>query len=725
MSSEQTNSNPAQAVSRPPVPPMQQTAITPAEIMRILLARMWMIVGFTIGISIIFIGLFFVLRTTSPEYTSEAYVEARMQASVGLWGVREMLPRKEILAMETAGVSAILNSETFFGDVLTRKEVQSSAWARNRMPDKRVEALKKSFSATPIRDTAYVKLVMRAATPDDARNILNEILSQFEKNIKDDAIGSLQNVRTSLEASKKKLESDQTEVQLSIQALTRGETVPPGWQGGGQTVVSQKMQILSEELVRLEAVNSQLLLEREQLVKQRDEGGLEQVVMLLEQDPVILGLRNQIMILEQNEAQALGRYGDKHQEVLKIRDAIKSARLQLKDRQAKMTENYTQQLINDNVRQIQLISEQLSETKKNYDLASEQQRELDRKAITYAEKIRLSETIAKQLAETQKSIDEIQIQIRSQDNLRAVIKQRANQPTEMSFPKLPMFIFGGVVLGLMTGCGLAFLLELLNDTVRTPTDVRRYLNVPLLGIVPEHEGDDSEELAKILVSRPTCITSEYVRQARTNLLFSAPADTLKTLLFTSCQAESGKTTMATCLAVSLAQENKKVLMIDANFYRPNLNKLFPGSGVEGLSNYLTDQNSLADIIHQTDIKNLSVIYSGPKPPNPTGLFSSIRMIELLQSQRELYDYVIIDGPPSLIVLDAKVLSSLVDGTIPVVFAEEESRGMVNRMIRELRQMKANVIGVMLNGVVNRKGGYFKEAFKTYHNYVEVDSSTES
>ncbi|MBN2063603.1 MAG: polysaccharide biosynthesis tyrosine autokinase [Sedimentisphaerales bacterium] len=721
MSSEQSP-NQAALVNRVPMAqPQQQMAITPAEIMRILMARMWLIILVTSGIFILFVGLFFALRSSAPEYTSEAYVEAKTQASVGLWGVREMLPRKEILAMETAGVSAILNSDAFLSDVLTRKNVQSSNWAKGLMPDKRVEALKKKFSAVPIRDTAYIRLVFKAGTAEDAQNILNELLQQFEKNIMDDATGALSNLRASLEQNKKKLESDQTEIQLAIQALTRGENVPPGWQGGGMTVVGQRMQILSEEMVRLEAVLGQLNLERQQLSEQQQAGGLEQIALLLEQDPVALGLKKQIMDLEQYEAQKMARFGDKHPEVVDIRDAIQSAKYQLADRQAKMSENYTGQLINDNARQIQLVTEQLTETKRNYDLSASQQRDLDQKALVYTEKMRLGQKVADQLVDLQKSIDEINAQVRSKDNQRAIVKNKANLPTEMSFPKLPMFVAGGLVLGLMSGCGLAFLLELLNDTVRTPTDVRRYLNVPLLGLVPEYDQGDIDDLARILISRPSCITSEFIRQARTNLLFSAPADTLKTLLFTSCQAESGKTTMACCMAISLAQENKKVLLIDANFYRPALRNIFPAPGTEGLSNYLTGQNSVADVIHKTEIENLSVLYSGPKPPNPAGLFGGEYMAQLLKSQRAVYDYVIIDGPPSLIVLDSRVISSQVDGTIAVVFAEEESRGMVNRMVRELKQMKANIVGILLNGAQYRKGGYFKEAYKTYHDYVESDT----
>lgn len=723
MSSEQTPNQAAMTVRAPMAQAQQQMAITPAEIMRILLARMWLIAGLTIGVFVIFLGLFFVLRQTAPEYTSEAYVRAQAQASIGQWGVRESQERKEIIAMQTAQVSAILNSDAFFGDVLKRSEVQRSSWAARLSPDKRIDGLRKNFSATPMRDTALVKLVFKAATPEETKEILDRILTQFEVNVIDDAKGSLNSLKTSLTTSMSNIESLIVQAENGIKTLTGDSDVPPGWQGGGMTVVSQEIQILNEEIIRLEVVLSQLGDERQQLLAQQEAGGLEQITLMLEQDPVALGIKQQIMSLEQLEAQKLGRFGEKHPEVIDIRDAIKSAKYQLADRQKQMSENYTGQLINDNARQIVLITNQLAGSKEKYNRVKERQIVLDRKALDYAKLTSQRDRLTEQLAKMRESLDQITTQINSNDNLMAVVYSKANVPTELSFPKLPMFVAGGVVLGLMAGCGLAFLLELLNDTVRTPTDVRRYLNVPLLGLVPEYDQGDVDDLAKILISRPSCITSEFIRQSRTNLLFSAPSDSLRTLLFTSCQAESGKTTMACCMAISLAQDNKKVLLIDANFYRPALKGIFPSASVSGLSNYLTGQDSIAEVIHDTEVPNLSVMYSGPKPPNPAGLFGGKYMVELIRSQRDAFDYVIIDGPPSLIVLDARVISSIVDGTVAVVFAEEESRGMVNRMIRELKQMKANIVGVLLNGAQYRKGGYFKKTYKTYHDYVEGETES--
>ena len=725
MSSEQAKPPVSPMPMRPPMAMQsQQSAITPADIFRILQTRMWMIIWITIAFCVFFVGLFLVLQKTSPEYTSEAYMECRMASSIGAWGVSQMLPRKEIIAMRTQEVSAQLNSDAFIGTVLAnRREVQESDWASKIPADRRERELKDSFSASPIRDTAYVKLSFKASTPDEAQKILNEILIQYENNLESSATSALDRTLKSLNDSEVGLKSELAKVNSNLETLTGNNTIPPGWRGGGQTVVNNEIRIYNEEIIRLNSVLNQLKQEKELLLLQKNETGtLEQVAIAMESDPVIVGLNNQILGMKQELARLMGQFGEKHPEVAELSDRISAAEGQLMAHQEKLTASYTNQAISNIDRDIQVYSTQLEESVKAYEVAEEQQRMLDQKAIQYQDLLRDSEMLSQRLADVQKKIADVKVQKNSQENIDAIVNQRANKPIEISFPKLPMFVFGGFILGLMSGGGLAFLLELLNDTVRTPTDVRRYLNVPLLGLVPEYEDDDVDDLPKIMLTRPSCITSEFIRQTRTNLLFSAPAEELKTILITSCQAESGKTTMASCLSISLAQEGKKILLIDANFYRPELQKLYPGGSPEGLSNYLIAQKDFDEVVHKTDVENLSVMYSGPKPPNPTALFSGERMRDLLSVQREKYDYIIIDGPPSLVVLDAKVISSLVDGTIPVVLAEEDSRGMVSRMIRELKYMKAEIIGVLLNGVVSRKGGYFKKAFKTYHDYVEVSEN---
>ena len=155
----------------------------------------------------------------------------------------------------------------------------------------------------------------------------------------------------------------------------------------------------------------------------------------------------------------------------------------------------------------------------------------------------------------------------------------APEPLEMSFPKIVIFLPAGMMLGLMLGIGLAFLIELLNDMVRTPKDVARYLRIPLLGIIPEAADDpmidDHEiDLCHIVRQAPYSVSGEAYRQFRTNLRLSNNGALKKVLLIGSCNAGDGKTAVAANLASILAGENNKVLVIDANLWQPGLHKVF-------------------------------------------------------------------------------------------------------------------------------------------------------
>jgi capsular exopolysaccharide synthesis family protein len=196
------------------------------------------------------------------------------------------------------------------------------------------------------------------------------------------------------------------------------------------------------------------------------------------------------------------------------------------------------------------------------------------------------------------------------------------------------------------------------------------------------------------------------------------------MLITSGNAADGKTTVATNLAITFVAKNEKVLLIDANFRRPGLQKILPcapagDSEIKslnfGLSNFLMGQCGY-EVIRPNSIEGLDIIASGPMPSNPAELLAGPRMQELVNEQREVYDYIIIDSPPILLVSDAKVLSKIADATILVLNAATTSRGSAQRALYELRAISANVVGCVLFAVKAMKGGYFREQFKSYRKY---------
>jgi capsular exopolysaccharide synthesis family protein len=221
--------------------------------------------------------------------------------------------------------------------------------------------------------------------------------------------------------------------------------------------------------------------------------------------------------------------------------------------------------------------------------------------------------------------------------------------------------------------------------------------------------------------------SECYRQFRTNLKLSGSGELHKALLITSGKAGDGKTSIAVNMTATLIAEDKKVLFIDANFRRPSTATLFPRTEADGavaehvdfgLSNYLMGQCEYDDVVRPSGIEGLDIIDSGPLPSNPAEILGSANMSKLLEKSRQLYDYVVIDGPP-LLVSDAKILAVQVDGTIMVFNAAITRRGAAQRILRELRNINANIIGSVLLGVRSMKGGYFNEVYRSYQAYQQI------
>ena len=256
------------------------------------------------------------------------------------------------------------------------------------------------------------------------------------------------------------------------------------------------------------------------------------------------------------------------------------------------------------------------------------------------------------------------------------------------------------VLGLLVGSAIAFVLEYLDDTVKSPADVEELLGLPTLGAISMMPGGKNRpamyRLAALLY--PQSPVAEAYRTVRTNIEFASLDRPLGTLLVTSGAPHEGKTVTAANLAVLFAQAGRSVLLVDTDLRRPTLDTLFRVKNEGGLTTLLrSDEATLESVAHETEQPNLRLLTTGPLPPNPADLLGSKRMKALVARLRKEADLVIFDSPPLRIVTDAAVLSSLVDATVLVVRAGQ-SRGAEVRHGREMLKPNVAVLGVVLNGI---------------------------
>jgi capsular exopolysaccharide synthesis family protein len=456
-----------------------------------------------------------------------------------------------------------------------------------------------------------------------------------------------------------------------------------------------------------------------------------QVEHQIETDPVMLMLAQQLALTEATLASRLVKFGEDHRVVRQTQEMINEIRAKRQSRKAEIAEQTRQANLRNAQDGMVILMDRLEELERMRKEAAAQKQDLDLARVQYAQRQTIRDERREMLDTIKAQIESYRIIHDDPETPKVLPVGPAPEPLEVSSPRWEFYFPGGTALGLMFGVGLAFLLELLNDLVRTPRDVARYLHIPLLGVIPDAAEDGQVrdiDLYHVIRQAPYSMISESYRRFRTNLKLSSSSESLKVLLVSSGMAGDGTTSVAVSLAVTLAAENKKVLLVDANFRRPGLQTVFSKgetgdseSGLTrfGLSTLLTGQCSYGDALRSNIIEGLDVIESGVLPSNPAELLGSRQMEQLIKERRNSHDYVIIDTPPVLLVSDAKVLARLVDGTVLVFNAGATRRGAAQRTIQELITVNATVIGCVLFAVRAMKGGYFREQFKSYREYQKL------
>jgi succinoglycan biosynthesis transport protein ExoP len=297
------------------------------------------------------------------------------------------------------------------------------------------------------------------------------------------------------------------------------------------------------------------------------------------------------------------------------------------------------------------------------------------------------------------------------NNFRIV--DRASTPAGPIEPNVPRNLLFALVLGLASGVGLAFLLEGLDNTVRTTEQAQVFSSLPSLGMIPlgsrsAREGPNpkrlviatSKESVELVTQvRPQSQMAESYRALRTSLLLSNLGAPPKVIMVTSALPQEGKTTTSINCAVVLAQKGVRVLLIDADLRRPSIHKTLGMGPHSGLSNVLTGSTTLEQAITRTAIlPNLFVLPAGTPPPNPAELLASTNMRDVLAELSGQYDHIVIDTPPSLSVTDAVVLSPRADAVVLVIRSGQTTKTALRRSRDILMQVNAKVVGVLLNAV---------------------------
>ena len=604
--------------------------------------------------------------------------------------------------------SALSGIKTFFTGLFTSSDAKGSASdAVGSQPEKTkadiiANSIKAGIVVSPVQESRLLYISYRSENPEFARLVANTIVTAYMEELMAIKLNSsgyaIKWMTEKADTEKAKLARSEKALQAFMKEhdiITVEDRI---------AIVPQKLVDITGRLTAAETRRKELETVRIQIDKLRRTDEEAETIPLLAKDKTLQSLRSQILKSEQNIKELSQKYGEKHPLMIKARADVKI----LREKKKQEIKKSIQSIRNE----YELASQNEESTRRLLERTKNEALNLNEKFIQYG--------ILKREVDTNMAMyDALSTRIKEQGVTEETQKVNVWATEEAEFPGSPIKpkkmrnILLGAILGLFGGVGLAFFLEYLDNTVKDPDDLEMRTGTSVLGVIELYTNKDNKnvELASSTDTKSTF--AECFKALRTSVLLSSADRPPKRLLVTSMSAKEGKTTIAANLAATLAMSENTVLLVDADMRRPSIHKVFEVPNSKGLSSYLAGA-AKEKIIHKIDEMGLSVIPSGPVPPNPSELLTSGKLKSLLQTLDEKFDFIIIDSAPVMGATDSLLLSKAVDGTIIVGRAGQTTYDLLGKGLKSFKEIESPVLGMVINAMDMKKSEY--QYYYGYYNY---------
>lgn len=685
-----------------------------------------------ISIAVLFVFLMgasvagtYLVQKYAPAYPSEAYFEVLPPKGQELIGEDRFLApemMKQIIATEANKLRQL----SLLLRVVEQPEIKATRYYEWYESDagKAARGMKDDLSVGQQGDTYFIRVGIATRYAKESRLIIEKLVEQHSKEYraagqdeKRDQINALQNERDQLEAEliekRRALENFQIQTGIPTQNEQRVER-------------ERFIQDLKREITDIE---SQVAVAQKEFDSVRDMPASllpldARHKLMIDADPILRYYQSQIESIDIELRAALNIVGPGHRSIRVIRERQAGFRDKAVARREEMISKVRESQYESLQQGLALARAELLQRQNQLVQAQAEQRNLEANAQRLSQMQSEISRLEEQLRQVDNALRQSQALARDPTRDRLVLRQMPELALSPSRPSWPLYMVGGFIFAAAVAFGQAFLREFMDTGVRTPIDVARYGQLSVLGSVPlldDEEATDVEEIEEAVLKAPRSLVAEAFRKIRTNLQYAGALETQRTILVTSPRPEDGKTSIAINLAATLANAGQRVLLIDCNFRRPGIRPQFPSSRADGLSNVLVGYAKLADVVAPTEQQNLSIMTTGRMPPTPAELLGSAAMRAMLKEALESFDRVIMDGPPALLISDATVLAAEVDGVILVTRSDRNRRGEIRRARDMLVNMGAHVFGAILNGVRARAGGYFRQQYREFYDYMSDET----
>ncbi len=719
---------------------VESTTALQVDYLGLILRHLWLTVSVVL---IAMLGTFFYLRTIAPLYRATALVDldtespnvlgsmsAGIDQQIGSRGARELRLNFEsqyrviggrAVAEDVANRLALREDASFLGlsDVKSPVELRAALAKADA-----AAVVMGAITIEPVFESSLVRIHARASSPKIATQMANTVaevyIDQRVKRRLDVSESSAVWLRQQYEDLGKQLTASESAVydfrkERNILSISLDDK---------QNLTGEALGALSAQLFQAEsdARGLRVAAEQHRLVK-TDEALLDAAVQGVISSELIEGLKVRLVDLTVERTRLEATYLDGHPQLASVKQQLTEVR--------SMLLREVRNSIRAVEAQLAQAEKRVSELRAQLDQTRSEALAMGQDELTYNNLVSAAAADRDLYRMIERRLKEVEMARMLQQN-RVAIVERATEDRVPVYPRVGFSMLAAFALGLLLAFVLAYLVEVMDTSVRSVGELERLIGVTALGFLPNitrgtgsrrssrapAKGEDFER-DTFVIDFPKSTMAESCRSIRTNLIFMGSEQPLRSILVTSAGPREGKTTASVSLAAVMAQSGSTVVIVDGDMRKPRLHKVFGLDGTLGLSSVLMGEASLDEVIQATRVPGLYLIPCGSVPENPAELLQSDRFRELIAELAERFGMVVFDSPPVVPVTDAAIIGAAVDGVVLVARSGSTRREMIARAVDLLRGVNANLLGVVLNAIDvegRRRGGYYYYYYRHYGEY---------
>lgn len=684
-----------------PVPIAQASQPTPSDLFRrywlVILASRWLVIN-TAAIALT-AGILYAFRAT-PIYEANGQIQINPESG-GLLGPQNSI---SLLGRDTEYLQTqyrILNSRTLLEKVVNKLRLDEDPRYREQ-PD-RPQALSKDIKITPVRLTRLIMISCQHPDPTRAKEIVNAVMDLFMSDNQTQksqlASESVRQLKVEVQQTEKeltKLSQDMQDYRVKNDAASLDDRV--------NMIAASLMR--ARDLVEVRGVSAREASQLAQEAEAWDKDGKPMANFpAIAQDMEVARAKATLGDHQSQFASITNRYGPKHPQFQSMLGSIESDQSRLRAEttrafQALRAKANLEKSNLDNARTNLLEAEagvkKLNELRVGYEVLFRKRERAEAMYQILLGKQKEFGLSANELVQNMRVVDYAQV------------------PPLPVKPRKPLILGGSMVLGVLLGCGLAFFLSYLDDSVKTMDDVESFVGCRFLGYVSHMDVDSPVERDLLAFINPTSPLAEMFRSLRATIQLSADSDKLKLLAVTSTVAGEGKSLVASNYAIVTAQAGARTLIIDADLRRPSLHQAFEVGNEKGLSTWLLGKMDDPEaLITPSRVPQLDLITCGPVPKTPAELLVSARLVRLLEWASGKYDRIVVDCPPVSVVSDPLVIAARCDAVLFVTRFNKVRREHVKRSAGKFTNAGIPILGICINDLRFETADAYYYAYERY------------